>query len=88
MEDAVFSERTVPLGPGDVVLLLTDGFTDAMNNVREQFGHERLHRLLERPGIAGTSSREILDLVVREVLQHTAGSPQHDDMTMVVLRRT
>ncbi len=88
MEDAVFSERTVPLGPGDVVLLLTDGFTDAMNNVREQFGYERLHHLLERPGIAGTSSREILDLVVREVRQHTAGSPQHDDMTMVVLRRT
>jgi serine phosphatase RsbU (regulator of sigma subunit) len=87
-EDSLYAERTVELGPGDVVLLLTDGFTDAMNASREQFGPERLQRLLEQPGCSGRTAREILEVVVQNVRAHTAGSPQHDDMTMVVLRRT
>jgi sigma-B regulation protein RsbU (phosphoserine phosphatase) len=78
----------MPLESGDVLVLLTDGFTDAMNPQRELFGQERLQRILERPDLANRSAQEILDAFVAEARRFAADTPQHDDMTMVVVRVT
>jgi serine phosphatase RsbU (regulator of sigma subunit) len=84
--DTSFEECEIPLRPGDVVLLLTDGFTDAMNARQEMFGAERLEEVLREPGVADKTAQGILDHV-REAVQRFVGqTPQHDDMTMVVLR--
>jgi serine phosphatase RsbU (regulator of sigma subunit) len=87
-DDALFTERDMPLESGDVLVLLTDGFTDAMNPQRELFGQERLQRILERPDLANRSAQEILDAFVTEARRFAADTPQHDDMTMVVVRVT
>jgi serine phosphatase RsbU (regulator of sigma subunit) len=85
-DDALFTERDVPLESGDVLVLLTDGFTDAMSPQRELFGQERVQRILERPDLANRPAQEILDAFVTEARQFAGSTPQHDDMTMVVVR--
>jgi sigma-B regulation protein RsbU (phosphoserine phosphatase) len=85
-EDTVFQERTIPLASGDVLALLTDGFTDAMNDRREMFGAERLQRILESSDIDGMPASVVLERCVAAVQEHASGAPQHDDMTMVVIR--
>lgn len=85
-EDTVYAERTVPLSSGDVLVLLTDGITEAMNSEREQFGQERLEQLFRRLNHRTLSSQHILDCVAEELRRHTGGAAQHDDMTMVVVR--
>ncbi|MEO8168779.1 MAG: PP2C family protein-serine/threonine phosphatase, partial [bacterium] len=42
-QDSLYGERTVKLNSGDMLLLFTDGFTEAMNSRREQFGNEPIH---------------------------------------------
>jgi serine phosphatase RsbU (regulator of sigma subunit) len=85
-DESTFEERTVQLEPGDVLLLLTDGFTDAMNSAQEAFGNERIEQFAGRPGLAQRSAREIVEDLTAEVQRHAGEMPQHDDMTLVVVK--
>ena len=84
-EDSAYEERSIELQSGDLVVLLTDGFTEAMNAQREQFGMERIEEIVRRIDSAGTTSQQIVDRIRREVEAHVSSAPQHDDMTMVVV---
>ena len=82
--DARIEEQTLDLTNGDTVVLYTDGFSEAMNPARVLYGDDRLalsvHELGER------TAAEIVSGLATGV-QHFAGSaPQHDDMTIVVLK--
>jgi serine phosphatase RsbU (regulator of sigma subunit) len=85
-EDSAYGEQAVRLTSGDVLLLLTDGFTEAMNSSKEQFGTERMESFLHRLDADQTSSQKILERVTFEIERHVNGTAQHDDMTMVVVR--
>jgi sigma-B regulation protein RsbU (phosphoserine phosphatase) len=85
-EDSLYEERTVQLQPGDVLFLLTDGFTDAMNSQDEMFGTERIERMLTDPRLDGLSAQQMMDSIADEVRTHVGSAPQHDDMTMVVVK--
>lgn len=85
-EDSVYGERTVALNAGDVLVLLTDGFTDAMNSNKDQFGLERVEDLLRKLDTSRTSAGKIIERIKSEIELHEQGAPQHDDMTMVVVR--
>jgi serine phosphatase RsbU (regulator of sigma subunit) len=85
-EDSVYEERTIQLQPGDTLLLLTDGFTDAMNGREEMFGTDRLERVLKDPRLDGLSAQQMMDFIAGEVRAHVGNAPQHDDMTMVVVK--
>lgn len=50
LPDAVFAGRTVRLGPGDTVLLYSDGLTEARVRGRERLGEERLHEFIDALG--------------------------------------
>jgi serine phosphatase RsbU (regulator of sigma subunit) len=81
-----FDERTISLAQGDILFLLTDGFTDAMNNLQEGFGQERIEQFVVRPDLAHRSAREIVEDLTSEVQKHAGAMPQHDDMTLVVVK--
>lgn len=87
-DDSVYEERTVQLQPGDTLFLLTDGFTDAMNNQQEMFGTERIERMLNDPKLDGLSAQGMMELITNEVQLHVGTAAQHDDMTMVVVKVT
>ncbi len=84
-EDSEYGERTLQLNAGDTLLLLTDGFTEAMNPTREQFGTERIERIVQQFDPA-CSSQQILERIKSDVEFHVGAATQHDDMTMVVVR--
>jgi len=79
-----FEEKQLPMEEGDVLILYTDGITEAQNDAGELFGLGRLC------GIIGArhseSPREISDAVLREVTAFTDGAPPQDDMTMIVMK--
>jgi sigma-B regulation protein RsbU (phosphoserine phosphatase) len=79
-------EVSVPLETGDVLVLYTDGFGEAMNAAREQFGEVRLQESVVR--LAGGSSEEILSGILNDVRKFVGRAEQHDDMTMVVVKKT
>lgn len=84
VEKTNYEEGFIQFEPGDVLTVYTDGVTEAMNSREEEFGEERLMRVLqERSYLA---AREIRDEVYREVLTFTGDRPQLDDLTLVVLK--
>jgi sigma-B regulation protein RsbU (phosphoserine phosphatase) len=84
--DAEIEERSVELRPGDVLVLCTDGITEAMAPDDALFGEHRLVDELRRHG--ALPAREILAAIERVVAGFTAGAPQADDATLLVLRCT
>jgi serine phosphatase RsbU (regulator of sigma subunit) len=77
-------EETIPLQPGDLFLLFTDGISEAMNARDDLFGESRLGRLVETH--AHLPSEELRERVLREIAAFVGDAPQHDDMTMILLK--
>ena len=79
-----YKPRQTRLVPGDVVVMYTDGVTEAVNADNQMFGDERLEKLV-REGVH-LGAEEIKQWIMDEVLNFTAGLPQGDDITMIVLK--
>jgi sigma-B regulation protein RsbU (phosphoserine phosphatase) len=77
-------EVRVPYQPGDLFVFYTDGFPEAMNKKREEFGEDRLCRVVEQ--LSGKPASEVLDGVFKEMQSFVGKAKQHDDMTIVVVR--
>ena len=84
--DREFTSHTVQLEPGDAVVLYTDGVTEAVNASGEQFGIERIHQVFT----AGLpeDSEQAAHAMFKAVSGFTGDTPQFDDITCLVLRRT
>ena len=77
------SVRELRLSPGDVLVLYTDGITEAFNDADEDYGEQRLLEVIERN--RRRSSREILTAIVDDVLAFSTRE-QRDDITVIVAR--
>jgi serine phosphatase RsbU (regulator of sigma subunit) len=76
----------VTLDKGDMVVLFTDGITDARNKDSSEFGEENLIGLLKKN--AKKPASEIVGKVCTELSSFTAGVEPFDDMTLIALKRT
>lgn len=81
---ARFSEGRVQLQRGDVLVLYTDGISEAFNLKNEEFGEERLATSLRN--MVGGSAKELTDGLIAEVNGFADGAQQSDDLTVLVLR--
>jgi len=79
-------ESRVELAPGDLVVLYSDGITEAADAKDEEFGMERLTRLLEE-GCA-LPPNVLKDRIFAAVETFTRGVAQYDDQTVLVARPT
>jgi sigma-B regulation protein RsbU (phosphoserine phosphatase) len=70
--------------PEDLVVLFTDGVSESMNARDEEWGEERLIELAK--GCHGLSPVEAVTRILAAAQMFAGGAPQHDDMTVVVLR--
>jgi sigma-B regulation protein RsbU (phosphoserine phosphatase) len=84
MEDCFYQQGSVALEAGDVLVAYTDGISEAMNDAEDEWGEERLMNAV-RPNRAA-SARELIDRLMKSADAFVAGAPQHDDMTLVVVR--
>ena len=81
--EAQYDSGTVKLKSNDHLVLFTDGVIEALNRDGEEFGMERLITLLREN--ARSNASEILNRIQEAVLAHSANTPQHDDITMMIL---
>jgi phosphoserine phosphatase RsbU/P len=82
--ERLLEEQTLPLRPGDVYMFFTDGITEAMNAHDDCFGEQRLGQLIEDH--AHLPCDELRERMLRDVAAFVGDAPQHDDMTMILLK--
>jgi len=76
------------LDPGDVMLLYTDGVIEARNADEAEYGHDRLVALFEGLRVKGLNdARALTDGCLQDLATFLAGSPRHDDVTVMAVRR-
>lgn len=84
VEDFQFHAERVSLLPGDLLLLYTDGVSEARNSSDEEFGTERLSRVVkENPNL---TAREIVAALRRNLQEYTSGQPLEDDTTILAVK--
>ena len=84
LQNCSWTQGQVTLEPGDLLIAYTDGISEAMNAVDEEWGEECLIG----------AARQMRQAPAKALIEHisacadvfVAGAPQHDDMTLVVLR--
>jgi sigma-B regulation protein RsbU (phosphoserine phosphatase) len=86
LPEVEFEELSETIGPGDCLLLYTDGVVEAMDPVEEAFGEERLTELVATMSAGGAQA--LIQAVVDALNDFTAGGHQRDDITMIAVRRT
>jgi len=78
-------EGRIEFNWGEVLLLYTDGVTEAKNHRREQFGEERLKMLMKSNRLL--TPDKFKDILKLEIETFTNREPQSDDITFVILKR-
>jgi sigma-B regulation protein RsbU (phosphoserine phosphatase) len=76
--------QTLKLSPGDILLLYTDGVTEARDGQKEEFGLERLEALVQRN--AALSSAELVRVIRQEHEAYLHGEAPEDDTTLVAIK--
>jgi serine phosphatase RsbU (regulator of sigma subunit) len=84
-KDIAWEQNTVQLGPGDVLVLYSDGITEAEDAQEDFFEEERLLNVVQAN--LGRSADGIHDAIMKEVRDFVGTAPQSDDMTLMVLVR-
>jgi len=84
MFERLLSEDTIALGPGDMVVLYTDGISEAMNEEFDCFGEERLEAAIESR--RHLPFEDIRDGILGDIRTFVGGGEQHDDMTLLLLK--
>jgi serine phosphatase RsbU (regulator of sigma subunit)/HAMP domain-containing protein len=83
--DQKIVEVPVELNQNEIIILYTDGVTEAMNPNNEEFGEQRLIE-----SIQSTRNKPVAEIgktVISDITEYISGQAQHDDITMVILKR-
>jgi sigma-B regulation protein RsbU (phosphoserine phosphatase) len=84
--NVLFEEKTEQLQEGDVLLMYTDGVTEAQNRAGELFGEGRLCAILS--SICTEHPDAMIDRVLSAVTAFSAPEPQQDDLSLVIIKVT
>jgi len=84
LDDAQYTQDTVQMAQGDLLILYTDGITEAENNQLDMFGLDQLKKVI----LASHTlpSRDIIEAILAAVRSFTGDQPQSDDITLMVIR--
>lgn len=85
MEEFPYEEETVPLTPGDLLVIYSDGVTDAINPHQQLFGEARLMTVVNEH--RHLAAQTLIDRIIAAVQSHAGTAPQMDDITLVVVKR-
>jgi phosphoserine phosphatase RsbU/P len=83
--DATFREGRTQLQHGDVLVIYSDGISEAVNPADEEFGATRLHEVISRNMDA--SAAGIRDRIEAALTKWSQGTPAADDITLVIVKR-
>jgi sigma-B regulation protein RsbU (phosphoserine phosphatase) len=80
--DGPYEQETIKLQSGDVLVVYTDGVTEALNPAGVEFGEEQLQSIVVES--LRLSARESAERIIAKVLEWQGQAPQHDDITLIV----
>jgi sigma-B regulation protein RsbU (phosphoserine phosphatase) len=84
VEEADFAEKTIELREKDLLVLYTDGVTEALNPQNQEFGRQRLVQLSRQ--VNDTSVKEAIQLIRQGLEEFSEGRPLADDTTIVICK--
>jgi sigma-B regulation protein RsbU (phosphoserine phosphatase) len=84
LPECAYEQAEIYLAPGDLLVIYTDGFSEAMNPNLEEWGEERLIHSIA--SCAGLPAKDSISKIMQAADAFASGAPQSDDMTLVILR--
>ena len=84
-EEATFESRPFHLDQGDILVVISDGVTDAQNPKQEMFGEQRLLQVIRHEAPSGSEAIE--KRLLKAIREFTEGTAQNDDITFVVVEK-
>jgi hypothetical protein len=84
MENAPYESGSVTLQPGDWLVIFTDGVTEAVNNRQDEYEEWRLMSLLNAN--RNVTPQLLLNTILNNINHFVGNTPQHDDITLILLR--
>ncbi len=85
VEEAEFAEKTIELQKEDLLVLYTDGITEAVNLQNQEFGRERLETLI-RASKYCLPVKEVVQEIRQGLEEFSEGKPLADDTTIVICK--
>jgi sigma-B regulation protein RsbU (phosphoserine phosphatase) len=79
-----YEERRISLSTGDVLVLYTDGITEAINRDMEQYGIKRLSSVVRNA--RALSAQGIMESILEDISRFSGDQAQFDDITMIVVK--
>lgn len=83
-EECIYEQEIIEMESGDLLVAYTDGITEARNLAEEEFGETRLRDIIAAGG--HLSAEELSERIVERVQAWCQDAPQHDDLTLVVVK--
>ncbi|MFC2084960.1 SpoIIE family protein phosphatase, partial [Bacteroidota bacterium] len=81
-----YEERKIKLKKDDVIILYSDGISEAQNNAKEFFGTERVINLLNNLNTSKLNAKEIKTKFINAINEFCGNAQQHDDLTIVIVK--
>lgn len=84
LPSAKYEAQSITLQPGDLLILYTDGISEAMTAADEEWGEDRL--LAATPLSCSITAAQVITSIFSAADEFTAGAEQHDDMTLLIMK--
>ena len=84
--DRITGDFSVPLERDDCLVLYTDGVTEALDANGDEFGLERMIQSVRASASEGAQG--VITRLTDDVRNFVGSHPQHDDITLIVIRKT
>jgi len=85
IEDEEYQDDKIDFSPGDILLIYSDGITEAMNPQMEEFEEQRMRAIVVQH--RDEAAEKIIDYIKNAVCEFVESTEQNDDMTLVVIKR-
>ncbi len=86
LEDFEYTDELIPIHKGDILVVFSDGISEAMNEREEEFEEENILDVIMKN--LGASPQELTEKLLGVVQKHVDNAPQADDMTLLVIKRS
>jgi sigma-B regulation protein RsbU (phosphoserine phosphatase) len=77
-----YTQKTQQFEPEDLLILFTDGITEARNYLKEHYGEKRIAKIITKR--LSESPKILCDTVLEDIKEFVGMEPQMDDMTMII----
>jgi sigma-B regulation protein RsbU (phosphoserine phosphatase) len=88
LPDSQYDSTQVTVEPGDLLVCVSDGVSEAMNRKEEEWGEDAIIAIAVDAATRAETASTVTERLVQGAQAFAAGAPQHDDMTVMVLRFT